>query len=496
MLFNSLEFIIGFLPLVVFIYLGLEYTRQIVAGIVWLLMASLFFYAYWNWHYLFLLVTSLLINFILAKQIALHQSRWLTVIGITANLLVLAYFKYTNFLLDNVNYFTALTIPHLDILLPLGISFITFQKIAFLADVYAKKVSPDNFLHYGLFISFFPQLIAGPIVHYQEIVPQMGRIRDKITIQHDLQIGLTIFLIGLFKKYALADSLAGYSNTTFAQADALAIIPTLTAWKATLAYTFQIYFDFSGYSDMAIGLGRIFGFKLPLNFFSPYKSCNISEFWRRWHITLSRFLRDYLYIPLGGNQRGTMRTGMNLLIVMWIGGLWHGASWNFVVWGLLHGSYLLIFHTFQSVKSFFPPILNKNKLISLIFTLLSWLSTFLAICFAWVFFRAETWQGAITMIVALFNFSNFTWQYQAEIDLYLLCAFLITLFLPTTWQIMRIYHPTMTLPPNDEKTPQEMREQVIWHFNDRWAIIGGILMAIIILKMIQGQPTEFIYFQF
>ncbi len=495
MLFNSLEFIFGFLPIIILIYLGLEYTRHIITSILWLLIASLFFYAYWNWHYIFLLIASLLINFAFAEQIALHRSRLLTIIGIALNLIVLAYFKYTNFFLENITHFTTVNFPHLDILLPLGISFFTFQQIAFLADVYTKKVRPDAFLHYGLFISFFPQLIAGPIIHYQEIVPQMGKIRDKATIQQDLQIGLTIFLIGLFKKYALADSLAGYSNTVFAQADALTTITTLTAWKATFAYTFQIYFDFSGYSDMAIGLGRIFGFKLPLNFFSPYKSLNISEFWRRWHITLSRFLRDYLYIPLGGNQRGITRTGIHLLVVMWLGGLWHGAGWNFIIWGLLHGCYLLIFHLFQAIKVYFPAIIKQNRFIPY-FHFISWTLTFLAICFAWIFFRAETWQGAMTMITALIDFSNLTWHYQSEIDFYLLFAFLITLIFPTTWQIMHRYQPTITLPPHREKVLKSINSLLTWQFNYRWALIGGFLMAIIILKMIQGQPTEFIYFQF
>lgn len=492
MLFNSIEFIVGFLPIIILIYLSLEHIRHAITNILWLFIASLFFYAYWNWYYLFLLIASLLINFAFAEHIALRQSRLLTVIGISFNLFLLAYFKYTNFFLENINHFTQFSIPHIEIILPLGISFFTFQQIAFLADVYAKKVQPDRFLHYGLFISFFPQLIAGPIVHYQEIVPQMGKIRDRATIQQDLQIGLTIFLIGLFKKYALADSLAGYSSATFAQAETLTPIENLVAWKAMFAYAFQIYFDFSGYSDMAIGLGRIFGFKLPLNFFSPYKSLNISEFWRRWHITLSRFLRDYLYIPLGGNRYGTVRTSIHLLVVMLLGGLWHGAGWNFMIWGLLHGCYLLIFHAFQAVKFRFFYFTKHIGALSPLFTVSSWLITFLAVCFAWIFFRAATWQGAINIISALIDFSNFTWQYQSDIDFYLLSAFSIVLFMPTTWQIMQIYQPTITLPP--DKVVQ--RQILTWKFNYRWAIIGGFLMAVIILKMIQGQPTEFIYFQF
>lgn len=494
MLFNSIEFIVGFLPIIILIYLSLEHIRHAITNILWLFIASLFFYAYWNWYYLFLLIASLLINFAFAEHIALRRSRLLTVIGIGFNLLLLAYFKYTNFFLENINHFTQFSIPHIEIILPLGISFFTFQQIAFLADVYAKKVQPDRFLHYGLFISFFPQLIAGPIVHYQEIVPQMGKIRDKATIQQDLQIGLTIFLIGLFKKYALADSLAGYSSVTFAQAETLTPIESLVAWKAMFAYAFQIYFDFSGYSDMAIGLGRIFGFKLPLNFFSPYKSLNISEFWRCWHITLSRFLRDYLYIPLGGNRYGTVRTSIHLLVVMLLGGLWHGAGWNFMIWGLLHGCYLLIFHAFQAIKSRFSHFTKHMGVLSPLFTVSSWLITFLSVCFAWIFFRAATWQGAINIISALIDFSNFTWQYQSDIDFYLLSAFFIVLFMPTTWQVMQVYQPTITLPPNKEKIAQQ--GILIWQFDYRWAIVGGFLMAVIILKMIQGQPTEFIYFQF
>jgi D-alanyl-lipoteichoic acid acyltransferase DltB (MBOAT superfamily) len=354
MLFNSLIFILGFLPIVLLLYLGLEYLRKPTIAIIWLFIASLFFYAWWNWPYVLLLLGSIIGNYLFGKALTRWNNKSLLIASVSANLLLIGYFKYHNFFLDNLNYLSGLQIPNADIFLPLGISFFTFQQIAFLIDIYNKQVQITAFSSYALFISFFPQLIAGPIVHYQEIVPQMGQRRSLAIINQDLQIGLTIFLIGLFKKFAIADTLAIYASPIFMQADSLVALDGMIAWRATFAYAFQIYFDFSGYSDMAIGLGRLFGLRLPLNFFSPYKALNISDFWRCWHITLSRFLRDYLYIPLGGSKKGQLRTVVNLLTVMFLGGLWHGAGWNFIIWGMLHGFYLTCYHGFNNIRKYLP----------------------------------------------------------------------------------------------------------------------------------------------
>jgi D-alanyl-lipoteichoic acid acyltransferase DltB (MBOAT superfamily) len=491
MLFNSLEFILIFLPIVTLVFLTLERLNYLSWALAWLSLASLGFYAYGQWQYSLLLIGSLGINYWLGRLLLNNPNRYLLILGISGNLLVLAYFKYTHFFLANLSYVTAWQLPNLEIVLPLGISFFTFQKIAFLVDVYKSKIQPRSFIKYVLFISFFPQLIAGPIVHYQEVVPQMGKQRHFATLSADLKIGLTIFLIGLFKKYALADSLALTATQVFTQADQLAPLDTLDAWRGVLAYGFQIYFDFSGYSDMAIGLGKMFGFNLPLNFFSPYKANNIAEFWRRWHMTLSRFLRDYLYIPLGGNQRGRLRTGLNLIIVMFLGGLWHGAGWNFVIWGLLHGCYLAIHQLFIHIrgKLAIPP----KKSLALLSHLGSWVITFMAINIAWIFFRAKTLSGAIHLLTTVTTFSQWTWHLNITTDFYLVLALVITLFLPNTWQLMR-HHIPHIIPP--VKTAPVSWLNWHWQFNDRWAAIAGLLMAVIIIKMIQGQPTEFIYFQF
>ncbi len=489
MLFNSAIFILGFLPIVLLLYLGLEYWRKEAIAIMWLFIASLFFYAWWNWPYVLLLLGSIIGNYLLGKILTRWCNKKILIIAISANLFLIGYYKYHNFFLENINYISDLQLPYANIFLPLGISFFTFQQIAFLIDVYSKKLTVTNFSNYALFISFFPQLIAGPIVHYHEIVPQMGQRRSLVVVNQDLKIGFSIFLIGLFKKFAIADTLAIYASPIFIQADSLAVLDGMIAWRATIAYAFQIYFDFSGYSDMAIGLGRLFGLRLPLNFFSPYKALNISDFWRRWHITLSRFLRDYLYIPLGGNKKGHLNTVVNLLTVMFLGGLWHGAGWNFIIWGMLHGFYLVCYHGFYNIRGYLP------NLPTIITRIIAWSVTFIAICIAWVFFRAETLPGALHMLQAMFDFNHWQFTFQLEIDIYLLLTGLITIFLPNTWQLMRDYAPSITLPP---KTLVYMQwaEKLAWRFNARWAIFSGLLLAIIIVLMVNGQPTEFIYFQF
>jgi len=490
MLFHSLEFILLFLPVVLLVYRGLESFNYLRVAIVWLILASLFFYAYWNWSYVFLLLGSIGINYLLGYGLIYYRSRLLLGGGIGLNLAVLGYYKYSGFFLENLSQLGFVS-PQFEILLPLGISFFTFQQIAFLLDVYGKKIQLADFSRYALFISFFPQLIAGPIVHYQEIVPQMGKRRSYAVFSQDFQLGLSIFLIGLFKKFVIADSFAQYASPVFAQADALTQLDSLDAWRALLAYTFQIYFDFSGYSDMALGLARLFGLRLPLNFFSPYQASNISDFWRRWHITLSRFLRDYLYFSLGGARKGVGRTLFNLVLVMFLGGLWHGAGWNFVLWGLLHGLYLAVFHAFQYLQVFIPgQSVWQSKVWRPFGRVLSWLLTFLAVCLAWVFFRTETFAGAVYMFetLAQVNFSGFSVQ---AIDFGLLAILVLVLFFPNTWQLMEAYHPSVDNPPI-AKSHHYLR----WQFNLRWALFAGFLIGSIVIMMVNGQVTEFIYFQF
>jgi alginate O-acetyltransferase complex protein AlgI len=337
MLFNSYAFILGFMPLTLLLFHGLRAAGRARSSIGLLALLSLGFYGWWNPIYLLLIVPLIVANFALAASIVPRAGRRpraakpLLVLGIVLNLATLGYFKYANFFVDNLNAVAGLDLVLGKVVLPIGISFFTFQKIAFLVDAYRGKVDRLNFIDYALFVTFFPQLIAGPIVHHSEVIRQF---REQATVSMPtIALGVTIFTIGLAKKVMLADTAALYASPGFDAVAAGARPDALAAWGAALAYTAQLYFDFSGYSDMAIGAGLLFGIRLPVNFASPYRAESIIDFWHRWHITLSRFLRDYLYVPLGGNRKGRARRYVNLLITMVLGGFWHGAGWTFVIWG-------------------------------------------------------------------------------------------------------------------------------------------------------------------
>jgi len=400
MLFNSYPFLLLFLPVtaIVFFRLG-AYSHRLAA--VWLGAASLFFYGYWNPAYVGLLLASIFFNygigFALAREHDAGRERrkkLILTLGITADLALLGYYKYANFFLDTANKLLDTGWAFQDILLPLGISFFTFTQIAFLVDAWSGKAREYNFIHYLLFVTYFPHLIAGPVLHHKEMMPQFARPQTYRFSWDNMTIGLMIFVIGLFKKVVLADGVSPYANMAFQSADAGAELDLLAAWGGALAYTAQIYFDFSGYSDMAIGLSRMFGIVLPLNFNSPYKAGNIIDFWRRWHMTLSRFLRDYLYIPLGGNRKGPVRRQINLMLTMLLGGLWHGASWNFVLWGGLHGVYLMLNHAWRSLCGRHFADVSAGTAGKLA----AWALTFVAVVVAWVFFRATTLGGALNML--------------------------------------------------------------------------------------------------
>lgn len=359
MLFSSPEFIYLYLPIVLLGFFWLaKWSHRIAA--TWLTAASLFFYGWWNPAYLGLLMASIFFNYSMGVVLAREsmrppdsRRRFLLVFGIAANLLLLGYFKYANFFLDSTNAVIGTTWDAGEIILPLGISFFTFTQIAFLVDAWRGLAKEFNFIHYGLFVTYFPHLIAGPVLHHKEMMPQFGQSETYRLQWENIAVGLTIFAIGLFKKIVLADGVAPYASPVFDAAHAGETLTFLEAWGGVLAYTLQLYFDFSGYSDMAIGASRLFGVRLPLNFNSPYQALNIIDFWRRWHMTLSRFLRDYLYFALGGNRHGKSRRYVNLLVTMLLGGLWHGAGWTFVVWGGLHGLYLVINHAWSGVKQRF-----------------------------------------------------------------------------------------------------------------------------------------------
>jgi len=409
MLFNSFEFILGFLPLALAGYLTLVRVHRVAAAFRFLLLASLLFYAWWNPPFLLLLLASIGLNFLVVKAMTArreggHSTGPLLGLGIVLNLSTLGWFKYAGFAVANLDRFFGLDLTVPALVLPLGISFFTFQQIAYLVDLHHAKLGPVSFRNYALFVTFFPHLIAGPLVHHREMISQFSAAgASRITL--DLFAwGLTYFVIGLAKKVILADGAATYASPVFNAADAGQPVSLLEAWCGSLAYSFQLYFDFSGYSDMAIGLAAMFGIFLPLNFFSPYRSGSIIEFWRRWHITLSRFLRDYLYIPLGGNRHGPARRQFNLFATMLLGGLWHGANWTFVLWGALHGAYLAINHAWRHACEVRCWTWPQTRVARLAFVGL----TFLAVLMAWVLFRAHSVEGAFLLYKAMLGGNGFT----------------------------------------------------------------------------------------
>ena len=405
MIFSSWQFIFVYLPISFFVYFWLNHRRLIIAGKVWLVVASLFFYAYWDVKYLPLILGSILLNFAIGTGLAraYQQSRQLAqkphhgvnrkavlATGIVANLLLLGYYKYTDFLLGNVNviFGASHALPH--IVLPLAISFFTFTQIAYLVDSYRGETAEYDLLNYSLFVTFFPHLIAGPIVHHRQIMPQFTSRWTMARRNSNILKGLFIFAIGLFKKVVIADNFAVWANAGFDGGQTLGFF---AAWATSLSYTFQLYFDFSGYCDMAIGASLLFNIWLPINFNSPYKALNIQDFWRRWHITLSSFLRDYLYIPLGGNRSSEYRTYLNIFITFVLGGLWHGATWMFVIWGAMHGCALGIYRFWKSFRQPMPAVL-------------AWLLTFAFVNVAWVFFRAKTLDDAARVLRGMVDFRS------------------------------------------------------------------------------------------
>lgn len=394
MLFYSFEFIYLFFPLALIGYFFIG-NRSKHFSIVWLVCCSIFFYGWWEIKYVPLLIGSLLFNYYYGLLLRKAQRKHLLCLGVTLNLLLIGYYKYAGFFTSIVNDITKTSFSLGDIALPLGISFFTFQQIAWLVDSYRGNVSSQEkgLWEYGLFVTFFPQLIAGPIVHHSEMMPQFHDEKNRSINWANMSAGISIFIIGLAKKIILADSIAPYANKVFnAALVQTQVITTADAWLGAISYTLQLYFDFSGYADMAIGLALMCNIRLPINFDSPYKAVSIADFWRRWHITLSRFLKDYVYIPLGGNRGAKSRCYVNLLLTMLIGGLWHGAGWTFVLWGGLHGVFLAIHKLWGEIST------------SKIPQPIAQVITFICIVSAWVFFRAESLDSATKILTAMFNF--------------------------------------------------------------------------------------------
>lgn len=484
MLFPTFEFVFAFLPLSLCLYwMTFRYRRT--ESIRVMLVISLVFYFLPNWLHSHIIVASILVNFVISKYVQKTDpsAKYFLILGIIYNLSVIGYYKYSFFFGEIFYYLTDVDMGLTKFILPVGISFYTFQQIAYLVDCYKEKDVNYSFWHYSLFVTFFPQLIAGPIVHHKELLPQIMRLKNLGFNAEWFAAGAFIFIIGLAKKLLLADNLEVLATEVFSHADKGEYIGTFTAWVGALSYTLQLYFDFSAYSDMAIGLGLMFGIRLPINFLSPYKSESIVEFWRRWHITLSTFLRDYLYIPLGGNRNGSIGRYRNLMLTMLIGGLWHGAGFNFIIWGGLHGFYLMANHAFQSATrnlnlSSFKPFF---VLVTLFFVVI-----------AWVFFRAETLNGALTITSQMLNFSPSATE-AIEVQPYMLLligfGFFITQFTPNVSQMFDY---------QGWKTPDGW--QPITIFLDKFKLRKGAIAYISCLLaaslMFMAQPTVFIYFNF
>ncbi len=386
MLFNSYVFILGFLPICILGYFGLNYFSKRKWGQIFLLAMSVWFYGYYNVHYLFLIWGSIFYNFgsysLLVKLKKKELRKVVLLFSIAANIGVLFYFKYYNFFVSNVNSVFGINFPIKEIVLPLGISFFTFQQLSFVIDAYRNEISKCSLLNYASFVLFFPQLIAGPIVMHDELLPQFEEEKRKHFNWENFSKGIYIFALGMAKKVLIADTFGNAVNWGYANISGL---NTTSAIIVVLSYTFQIYFDFSGYSDMAIGIGKMLNIDLPMNFNSPYKALTIDEFWNRWHITLTRFLTKYVYIPLGGSRKGKGKTYCNILIVFFISGLWHGAAWTFVIWGLCHGAFMVITRRFRALFAKVPVFIN-------------WIISFSFINITWIIFRAETFTDAIELM--------------------------------------------------------------------------------------------------
>lgn len=481
MLFNSYEFLFLFLPVTFFIYFLLNKLRFIDMAKSWLVLASLVFYSYWNIKYLPIILVSILFNFSIGVNLnnsdrlknKISRKALLT-FGVAANLILLGYFKYSDFFLKNINSLFATNFNLLHIILPLGISFFTFTQIAYLVDAYKKEVKELDFLNYALFVTFFPHLIAGPILHHSEMMPQFAQIKNKVLNYKNISMGIFLFTVGLAKKVIIADNLSPLVHSGFDLSQSLSFFE---AWIVSLAYTFQLYFDFSGYTDMALGLGYMFNIRLPQNFNSPYKAQNIQDFWRRWHMTLSRFLRDYVYIPMGGNRNGELSTHKNLFLTFLLGGLWHGAAWTFIGWGALHGFALVTHRLWKKLN------ITINKYFATF-------ATFIFINITWVFFRAESFDDALKVLRGMFGLSGFIkpeiyhfalrfqntisnidWKlYSFTILIILLCILIVNLF----------------------KNSNELTEK--FSPSSLKGLIIGLVICILLFNM--NRVQEFLYFNF
>ncbi len=467
MLFNSLAYIFIFLPGVLIGYFTLHKLGFLKLARMFLLLASIGFYSHSNiLHLLRLILLSLVFNYWLGSMLAKSHGKEavkgigrkaLLLGGIGVNVASLVYFKYTDFLIGNINFIFHIHVPLLHILLPLGISFFTFQEIAYLVDSYYGETREYSFLNYALFVTFFPQLIAGPIVHHKEMMAQF-EAKENLRINFDnIAAGLFCFAVGLFKKVVVADTFAVWATGGFDKFTGP--MGFFAAWAVSLSYTLQLYFDFSGYTDMAIGAGRMFNIALPLNFNSPYKASDIQDFWQRWHMTLSRFWKSYVYVPLGGNRRGFVRMCANLFLVFLIGGIWHGAGWTFVIWGALHGAAMVIFRCWKKLGMALPAFW-------------AWLLTFNFVNIAWIFFRANTLSDAVRILRGMAGLNGIEFSLAPGMTALWIAVFLLIALLA--------------------KNTHELAQK----FKPNFYYLAAVLVLFMVSLYNLGSYSEFIYFRF
>jgi alginate O-acetyltransferase complex protein AlgI len=551
MLFNSYGFIFLYLPVVVAGFYILNLLNR-SAAVIWLGGASLFFYGSWNWRFVPLLVGSFVFNYGMGmllmrgdNQISPRPRLYIVIFAVGANLTALGYYKYADFLVDSVN----LALPHPfvipNIILPLGISFFTFTQIAFLIDTYVREAREPSFTNYLLFVTYFPHLIAGPILHHAEMMPQFER-RDSGSISENIATGLSIFVIGLFKKVVIADSIASFATPAFDGVHDGAVLSLIEAWSAPIAYTFQLYFDFSGYSDMAIGLSLMFGIRLPLNFDSPLKACSIIEFWQRWHMTLTRYLRLYLYTPIVtkimswrmehgyGISRQDMRSvsgftamvAVPLFYTMGLAGIWHGAGLQFLVFGLLHAAYLTVNHGWRTFRHSSRP---SHAVTAKLLVLRDVSLTFIAVIVANVFFRAGSVHDAWSILRSMSGLNGFVLpaglsayfgplaaplahlgvRFEPALPFFYgsseVTAFALLFFIvwapPNTQQLVARLSPALADAISNQERDRPLLAKipslqwlVEWRPNISSALLVGTLAAVACLNL--NHVSEFIYFEF
>ncbi|MFO1136657.1 MAG: MBOAT family O-acyltransferase [Rhodoblastus sp.] len=488
MLFTSWQFLLVFLPITLGGFVALQRWGSNELCVAWLLAASCVFYGYWSVAYFWLLAAAMTANYFAGRLIdGAHgrARRALFVAAICGNLALLGYYKYVDFFISAFADVTGVRVALLHVFLPLGISFFTFQKIAYISDIYVGKARSGRFLDFALFVFFFPQLIAGPIVHHAEVMPQFRKLTSPAHVEEDARwtnyaVGFALLAIGLIKKVVVADNIAPFVEPAFATAR-VGEVGFALAWQGALCYGVQLYFDFSGYSDMAIGLARLFGVRLPANFDSPYASLSIVEFWRRWHMTLSRFLRDYVYIPLGGNKRGETQRSINLMLTMLLGGLWHGANYTFVIWGGMHGLYLLVAHIWERRAPWrLPPLFARTL-------------TLAAVLIAWAPFRADSAGEAGVMMAGMVGLKGLRLDqigfspggFAAAFALLVACV-----VLPNARQILRAYHPTLGGPA---PAPRFAPALFAWP-SPAWAAL--LAAGVVAVELFSWQTSEFLYFRF